>query len=298
MKIASSMALYTQKPVLQASGSSRYSSRAYKPTHYEHYGSKRNVPNREYNDSLGELSAAQRNFFERCATVLGNDVRESILKYKQNVKNAVDEQLAHCGIMDTALDEDVVGAEAGRTSVQRNRIFTSDHRTERSPFRRDSWSRTSLRESRRRSSSSYTQHSGLSSDLRCVRDRTPSLTPVSDGLPHRRLSSGYASGRRLSGLSGSVSFRTRSDSVSSSCCSDSGLDSASCVSDADSASVRSMKSGLTCALVQKASYDKKVRQTKTAVSYCEGTLSVLVKCAANLVLVCHSERHTECVRLN
>ena len=53
---------------------------------------------------FGDVCEAQKNFFDRYATVLSTDIRENILKYKQNVRNAADEYLASYGIMDTSRD--------------------------------------------------------------------------------------------------------------------------------------------------------------------------------------------------
>ncbi len=68
-------------------------------------------------------------------------------------------------------------------------------------------------------------------------------------------------------FSSSGAYRRRNGSVSSN---DSGLESGGCISDSDTASVRSMKSGVTCAVVQKEHYDRKLYKTKSAVSFKEG----------------------------
>ena len=218
---------------------------------------------------FGDVCDAQKSFFERYATVLNTDIRQNIIKYKENVRNAVDEHLALYGIMDTSRDYPDEEPSVRRPDRGRSSSFIEKNA---SPLLRQSCRRSiqdtgklrneSLNVSRYRLNESG-KYSGSEIKVKDKRRDTNGVD-TNDGLSSclrtRNLSSSsqsYDYSRRVS------NFNRGSASCSSS---DSGLDARGYISDSDSASVKSMKSGVTCAIVQKQSYDKKIHKTKSTVS--------------------------------
>ena len=270
---------YTSKPDLQAKD--RHLSTYYrKHSNRSHYGIdstctgtkyQYQYPSRtsqRYNDTeLGDFSEAQKDFFDRYATVLSTDIRENIVKYKENVRNAVDEFLALYGIMDTNRDNVIDESSVRVSTLSRSNSFVGS-KSYTSPFRRTSIRHESGRpRSRSVKSNDFSRNdrTAFSDQLSFDREKRKKSSDVGSSSAsqiNRRLSN-YSS-RRLSNYSSRTS-RVCSGSTSSSS-NDSGLEAGGYISDSDSPSVKSMKSGVTCAIVQKQSYDKKVYKTKTAVS--------------------------------
>ena len=266
---------YATKPDLQA-GFNRYTPvRNSKYTNRPHYGidscrdtnyqlhHKRTSCQSE--TDFGDVCDAQKSFFERYATVLSTDIRQNIVKYKENVRNAVDEHLALYGIMDTSRDYPDEEPSVRRSERRRCSSFIEK---DVSPLLRQ-YCRRSVHDagklrSEKLNVSKYRLNEYSGSEILVKEKRRDSRIDTNGGLTSCLRNRNLSSSSRSHGYSRRASGFNRSSASCSS--SDSGLDAGGYISDSDSASVKSMKSGVTCAIVQKQSYDKKIYKTKSTVS--------------------------------
>ena len=218
---------------------------------------------------FGDVCDAQKTFFERYATVLSTDIQQNIVKYKENVRNAVDEHLALYGIMDTSRDYPDEEPSVRRPERRRSTNFIEK---DASPLLRQSCRRSVRDAGKLRSENLNVSNYHLnvsdkysSSEIKVKEKRRDTSGIHTNGGLTSRLSN-----RNLSSRSRSHDYSRRTSGFnrgSASCSSsDSGLDAGGYISDSDSASIKSMKSGVTCAIIQKQSYDKKMHKTKSTVS--------------------------------